>query len=173
MLADPMSTGSGIVGDAAAAFARGMDVTGDMRASRAQARAQRRKRKAKGQLGVFQDSDEEEDEGAEGAEGAVEGGEMTEETLEDGTIVQVPVKRKKEKEQKEYIGPWAGWEGEHIGIVRPTEEEYEEQEEQGGAPLNKKQKKSVTKDSGPREVLFGEEKSVFHGESDEQLIRWR
>jgi pre-mRNA-processing factor 17 len=42
-------------------------------------------------------------------------------------------------------------------------EEYEEQEEAGGAPLNKKQRKAVIKDSGKKEVGFGEEKSTFHG----------
>lgn len=73
------------------------------------------------------------------------------------------VKRKKEREQKEYVGPWAGWEGEKIETVGPTKEEYEEQEEGGGAPLNKKQRKQVIKDSGKAEVGFGEEKSTFHG----------
>lgn len=154
-----------ISGDTAAALARNMDLTGDMRPSRAQQKAIKRKRKAKGQLGVFQDSDEEEEEGTEAAGANDAQDAMVEQTQEDGSVVLVPAakKAKKQKEQKEYIGPWAGWEGEHIGVVRPTEEEYEEQEEQGGAPLNKKQRKSVTKDTGPREVLFGEEKSVFHG----------
>ena len=72
-------------------------------------------------------------------------------------------KKKKEKVQKEYVGPWAGWEGESLEMVAPTQEEWEEQEEGGGAPLNKKARSKVIVDAGKKEVGFGEEKSVFHG----------
>ncbi|ORY70610.1 WD40-repeat-containing domain protein [Leucosporidium creatinivorum] len=144
-----------ITGDVHKAYQHGNDLSGEIRASRSAIRAQKRKRKAKGELGVF-DSEDEEEEGGEGE------GEMEEVVGEDGTVTQVP-KKKKEKVQKEYIGPWAGWEGEKIETVGPTEEEWEEQEANGGAPLNKKQRKAVIKDAGAKEVGFGEEKSIFHG----------
>lgn len=141
------------MGDVHRAYQDGNDLSGEIRASRSAVRAQKRKRKAKGELGVFDSEDEEEAEGE---------GEMEEVVGEDGTVTQV-AKPKKEKVQKEYIGPWAGWEGEKIETVGPTEEEWEEQEANGGAPLNKKQRKAVIKDAGAREVGFGEEKSIFHG----------
>ena len=145
--------GSGaVVGDVHKAFQQGNDISGEIRASRAATRAQKRKRMAKGELGVFDSEDEDEPE------------EMEEVVAEDGTVTEVP-KKKKEKIQKEYIGPWAGWEGEKIEVVAPTEEEYEEQEAAGGAPLNKKARKAVSKDAGVKEVGFGEEKSIFHGQS--------
>lgn len=150
-----------VVGDVHKAFQQGNDLSGEVRPSRAAIRAQKRKRKAKGELGQFDSEDEEEEEAVEGAEGE---GEMEEVVGEDGETKLVPVPRKKkEKVQREYIGPWAGWEGEKIETVQPTFEEYEEQEAAGGAPLNKKQRKAVIKDSGAKEVGFGEEKSVFHG----------
>jgi uncharacterized protein YecA (UPF0149 family) len=38
----------------------------------------------------------------------------------DGEVRQV--KRKKEKVQREYLGPWAGWEGENLALARILEE---------------------------------------------------
>ncbi|KAM0786548.1 hypothetical protein ACM66B_002005 [Microbotryomycetes sp. NB124-2] len=144
----------GVVGDSNKAYLNHFDTSGDHRLSKAAHKAQKRKRKAKGNLGEF-DSEEE-------AEDDDENAETEDQVQEDGTVVQV--KKKKEKVQKEYLGPWAGWEGENIGTVAPTEQEYEEQEEAGGPPLNKKQRKEVLKDSGRQnEIQFGQEKSIFHG----------
>ncbi|KAK4046824.1 hypothetical protein OIV83_005820 [Microbotryomycetes sp. JL201] len=145
---------AGIVGDANKAYMNNFDTSGDYRLAKAAHKAQKRKRKAKGKLGEF-DSEDEADDGDEA-------GEMDEQVQEDGSVIQV--KKKKEKVQKEYLGPWAGWEGENIGTVAPTEQEYEEQEEAGGPPLNKRQRKEVLKDSGRQnEIQFGQEKSIFHG----------
>lgn len=138
-----------IVGDVHAAYANDGAFAGDIRITKAAQRAQKRKRKGKGTLGEFEDEEEEEEEEVAG-EGGVEG--------EEGAP-----KKKKEKVQKEYVGPWAGWEGESLETVAPTQEEWEEQEEGGGAPLNKKARSKVVVDSGKKEVGFGEEKSVFHG----------
>lgn len=138
-----------IVGDVHAAYANDGAFAGDIRITKAAQRAQKRKRKGKGTLGEFEEEDEEEEEEVAG-ERAAEG--------EEGAP-----KKKKEKVQKEYVGPWAGWEGESLEMVAPTQEEWEEQEEGGGAPLNKKARSKVIVDAGKKEVGFGEEKSVFHG----------
>jgi pre-mRNA-processing factor 17 len=145
-----------ISGDAAAAFQNGNAMIGDVKPTRAAVRAMKRKRKGKGAVGEFEEEDEEEDEvPAEGAE-PVDG-----EMEVDG---EAPKKKKKEKVQKEYVGPWAGWEGESLETVGPSIEEYEEQEEGGGAPLNRKERvKAVLDNGGKKEVGFGEEKSTFHG----------
>ncbi|KAK4692534.1 hypothetical protein P7C70_g9107, partial [Phenoliferia sp. Uapishka_3] len=99
--ANPSFGGEGYVGDLAKAAANGGDFIGDVKPTRATIRATKRRRKAKGTLGEFDDPDEEEEvEEAEGEDAEMELG-------EDGE----PKKRKKkEKVQKEYIGPWAGWE---------------------------------------------------------------
>ncbi|KDE06182.1 hypothetical protein MVLG_03464 [Microbotryum lychnidis-dioicae p1A1 Lamole] len=157
-----------IVGDARKAAQNGNATVHDVKISRVDARATKRKRKGKGQLGVFDDSDPE----PEGEEGEGEGEGETEQVVQDdGTVIEVPKVKapKKDKVQKEYLGPWAGWEGENIGVVNPSEAEYEEQEERGGAPLNKKQRKEVIKDSG-KEVGFGQEKSVFHGKETHDYL---
>ena len=119
--------------------------------------ATKRKRKGKGTLGEFEDEDEEEEEAAPIEEGAVG---------EDGEPIVAPAPKKKEKIQKEYLGPWAGWEDEDLSPAVPTAEQWEEQEANGGAPLNKKQRKqAVIVDKGKLEVGFGQEKSIFHGQS--------
>lgn len=144
------TTGSLLVGDMSEAFKNNGDSINDVRISKADMRAMKRKRKGKGALGVFDDEDEEEEEEVVG-----------EEVGEDG--VMVPIKVKKQKVQKEYVGPWAGWEDQNLGTVGPTVEEWEEQEERGGAPLNKEQRKRAVVDAGKKEIGFGEEKSTFHG----------
>lgn len=143
------------MGDVQAAQANGGVLVGDRQVSRAAVKAAKRKRKGKGTLGEFDDSEEEEEEVAVG-----ENGEPVEAVAgEEGA----PPKKKKEKFQKEYIGPWAGWEGENLNTVGPTVEEYEEQAEGGGAPLNKKARMKATIDTGRQEIGFGQEKSIFHG----------
>ncbi|SCV70516.1 BQ2448_1910 [Microbotryum intermedium] len=153
-----------IVGDARKAAQNDNATVHDLKISRADARATKRKRKGKGQLGVLDDSDPEPE--ADQVE------EETEQVVQDdGTVIEAPKVKspKMQKVQKEYLGPWAGWEGENIGVVNPSEAEYEEQEERGGAPLNKKQRKEVIKDSG-KEVGFGQEKSVFHGKETHDYL---
>lgn len=153
--ANPSFGAEGYVGDLAAAQANGGDFIGDVKASRATIRATKRRRKAKGTLGEFDDPDEDDD------DAAVEGEDAEMQVGEDGE----PKKRKKaEKKQKEYIGPWAGWEGENIATVKPTEEEWEEQDERGGKPLTKKERARPVIDAG-KQIGFGEEKSTFHGQS--------
>lgn len=107
----------------------------------------KRKRKGKGALGEFDSEEEDEFEDAVAA---------------DGTVTQM-AKPKVAKAQKEYVGPWAGWEGESLDAVGPTEEQWEEQEEQGGAPLSKKARKSVIEHGKAQAVAFGAETSTFHG----------
>jgi pre-mRNA-processing factor 17 len=148
-----------LVGDLQAAQRHGATLVSDVKPSRAQTREVRRKRKAKGKLGEFDDPDEVNEE--EGGEGNEEEEEVVEEGA-DGEVRQV--KRKKEKVQREYLGPWAGWEGENLAVAIPTEEEYEEQEAMGGPLLNKQERrKKLLEDAGKRDIGFGEEKSVFHG----------
>lgn len=152
------------VGNVQAAQQTGGTLVSDFKPTKAQTREMRRKRKAKGRLGEFDDPDEEGEEGGEGGEGeGADGDEVVEEGA-DGEARQV--KRKKEKVQREYLGPWAGWEGESLAVAVPTEEEYEEQEAAGGPLLNKQERrKKLLEDAGKRDIGFGEEKSIFHGAS--------
>jgi len=123
------------------------NLIGEIRPSKAHIRATKRKRKEKGTLGEF-DSEEDDD--------------MEDQVAADGTVTQV-AKPKVAKPQKEYLGPWAGWDGESLDAVGPTEEELEEQEERGGAPLNKKTRKTVIDHGKQQSVAFGAETSTFHG----------
>lgn len=154
-----------LVGDLQAAQRHGATLVSDVKPSRAQTREVRRKRKAKGKLGEFDDPDEANEEGGEG-------GEEEEEVVEEGADGEVrQVKRKKEKVQREYLGPWAGWEGENLAVAIPTEEEYEEQEAMGGPLLNKQERrKKLLEDAGKRDIGFGEEKSVFHGKEERDYL---
>ena len=151
------ATGPGMVGDIHQAYLNGGNLVSDLVISRAKTKATKRKRKGKGTLGEFEDEDEEEEEAAPIEDGAVG---------EDGEPIIAPLPKKKENIQKEYLGPWAGWEDEDLSPAVPTAEQWEEQEENGGAPLNKKQRKQVVVDDKSKlEVGFGQEKSVFHGQS--------
>ncbi|KAK4701782.1 pre-mRNA-processing factor 17, partial [Phenoliferia sp. Uapishka_3] len=51
---------------------------------------------------------------------------------------------------------------ESLDVVKPTVEEWEEQEERGGKPLTKKERSRPVIDAG-KQIGFGEEKSTFHG----------
>ncbi|GAA5832531.1 hypothetical protein JCM11251_001360 [Rhodosporidiobolus azoricus] len=153
---------SQFVGNVHAAYKAGGAGVSDVRPTKRQVKEVRRKRKAKGNLGEFDDPDSEAEE--EGA--AAEGGEG-----EDGPQPPKKKKEKKDKPQREYIGPWAGWEGESMAVAVPTEEEYEEQELNGGKLLNKEERrKKALEDANSRQVGFGEEKSVFHGKETHDYL---
>jgi pre-mRNA-processing factor 17 len=117
------------------AFQNNGAITADLKPTRQAIKAQKRKRKDKGTLGEFDDPDEPPEESA---------GEDIE-----GAPVAPP------KKSKEYLGPWAGWE-EPVTIVDDGPE-FEEVEEHF-----KKSKPIIERSK--REIGFGEEKSVFHGE---------
>ncbi|KAM0745636.1 WD40 repeat-like protein [Meredithblackwellia eburnea MCA 4105] len=159
--ADPsnLGVGGGMVGDLNRARELGGALVGEVKPTRKMRREMKRRRMDKGKLGEFDSSEEEEEEegedgeGGGGEDGGGEGGEADK-------------KRKKKqslKPKKEYQGPWAGWDGEHIGTVGPTEEEYEEQEARGGKPLNKKERANRPIVDEGKQIKFGEEKSVYHG----------
>ncbi|GAA5945171.1 hypothetical protein JCM1841_001897 [Sporobolomyces salmonicolor] len=168
LAAGTSATAPAMVGNVHEAYRNGGALVSDLKPSRAQVRATKRRRKAKGKLGEFDDPDEE-GEGEEDAEGEDDEAEQEGEA-EEGEEGPQP-KRKKAKEQKEYLGPWAGWDGEKIAAVQPTEEEYEEQELHGGPLLNKQERrKKLLEDAGRREVGFGEEKSVFHGKETHDYL---
>lgn len=135
-----------LVGDLHAAAGNDNRI-GEFRPSKQARKETKRKRKGKGTLGEF-DSEEED--------------EVEDVVAADGTVTQV-AKPKEAKPQKEYVGPWAGWEGESLDAVAPTAEEWEEQEERGGAPLNKKARKAVVDVGKQDSVPFGSETSKFHG----------
>lgn len=118
----------------AAAAKNGLSLR-DYRPSRSEVKSMKRKRKGKGELGVFDDPDEEKPEGEEGAEGADDKAKMT----------------------KGYMGPWAGWKDEMVAPLIPEEEEY--------VLPAQRTRKAVIIDKSQKEVGFGEEKSVFHGKS--------
>lgn len=125
-------------------------------------RATKRKRLGKGTLGEFEDEDEEEEEEVDPT--AVEGGESAAVVLgDDGEPIVPKKKEKKDKVQKEYLGPWAGWEDENMGAAVPTDEQWAAQEAAGGAPLTKKQRTKAVLEEGKKHVGFGEEKSIYHG----------
>lgn len=134
----------------------------------------------KGKVGVFEDPDDEDGEdGEEGQEGAGQGEDAQQQGDEQGdkaegeeTTTGGAGKRKKaKKEQKEYLGPWAGWEGDNTTVAIPTEEEYEEQELAGGPLLNKQERRrKLLEDANRKEVGFGEEKSVFHGKETHDYL---
>ncbi|GAA5949520.1 hypothetical protein JCM21900_000248 [Sporobolomyces salmonicolor] len=168
LAAGTSATAPAMVGNVHEAYRNGGALVSDLKPSRAHVRATKRRRKAKGKLGEFDDPDEE-GEGEEDAEGEDDEAEQEGEA-EEGEEGTQP-KRKKAKEQKEYLGPWAGWDGEKIAAVQPTEEEYEEQELHGGPLLNKQERrKKLLEDAGRREVGFGEEKSVFHGKETHDYL---
>lgn len=120
--------------DAAAAY-NGVSLR-DYRPARTEVKSTKRKRKNKGQLGVFNDPDQEEPKGD---------GENGEDPEEDAS------------KEKAYMGPWAGWKDEIIAPPVPEEEEYLMPE--------RRAKKAVIIDKSRKEVGFGEEKSVFHGKA--------
>jgi len=160
------SSAPSFVGDAALAHSHQGATAALVKPSRREVRETKRKRQAKGTLGEFDDPDEQQDDDAAGAgpgEGAGEGA-----AAEDGGDDEAGERQAKrsKKPQREYVGPWAGWDGESLAVAIPTEEEYEEQEAQGGKLLNKEERrKKLLEDANRREVGFGEEKSVFHGAS--------
>ncbi|GAA5989535.1 hypothetical protein JCM11641_005566 [Rhodosporidiobolus odoratus] len=149
-------------GNVHAAYKNGGVMVSDFKRSRKEVKEIRRKRKAKGRLGEFDDPDDEK-EGAEG-EGEGEAEAETEEGDEEEGPQPAKKAKKEKKEQREYLGPWAGWDGESNVPAAPTQEEYEWQEEHGGPLLNKEQrrKKEMEARNG-KEVGWGEEKSVLHG----------
>ncbi|GAA5828416.1 hypothetical protein JCM3770_004692, partial [Rhodotorula araucariae] len=160
------STAPSYVGDLARAAQEGGATVGVLRPSRREVRETRRKRKAKGTLGEFDDPDADADADADGAE-AGEAGEG--EAGAGGADGERQPKRP--KPQREYLGPWAGWDGESTAVAVPTEEEYEEQEAQGGPLLSKEERrKRLLEDANRREVGFGEEKSVFHGKETHDYL---
>ncbi|GAA5834596.1 hypothetical protein JCM5353_004615 [Sporobolomyces roseus] len=157
-----------LIGNVHNAYQNGGASVSQVKPKRQDTRAIKRRRMGKGKVGVFEDpDDEDEEEAVEGEEGE---GEVVEGEGEGGEGSSG--KRKKPKrEQKEYLGPWAGWEGENLSVVVPTEEEYEEQEAQGGALLSKQERrKKLLEDANRKEVGFGEEKSVFHGKETHDYL---
>lgn len=158
------------VGNAGAAMGNQGATAALVKPSRREVREMKRKRMAKGTLGEFDDPDEAQEEAGAGAaagEGAADGAGAQQDNVDgdDDEGAERQAKRAK-KPQREYVGPWAGWEGESLAVAIPTEEEYEEQEAQGGPLLSKEERrKKVLEDANRREVGFGQEKSVFHGES--------
>lgn len=156
-IVDSSPSTSAFVGNVHEAWKNGGELVGERKIAKSVTRAMKRKRKGKGTLGEF-DEEEEEDEELPLVEGELAP------VGEDGEPIIALKREKVEKVQKEYLGPWAGWEDEYIGAVGPTAEQYEEQAEEGGAPLTKKQRKQVVLDEGKREIGFGEEKSIYHGQ---------
>ncbi|GAA5908142.1 hypothetical protein JCM8208_003702 [Rhodotorula glutinis] len=163
------SSAPSFVGDAALAHTHQGATAALVKPSRREVRETKRKRQAKGTLGEFDDPDEQDDEAAAAAgEGAAEG--AAAEGEDDEAAGERQPKRAK-KPQREYVGPWAGWDGESMAVAIPTEEEYEEQEAQGGKLLNKEERrKKLLEDANRREVGFGEEKSVFHGKETHDYL---
>jgi pre-mRNA-processing factor 17 len=162
-----------IVGDLNKAGGLGGQSISQVKPARKDTREIKRRRMGKGKVGVFEDPDEEqeeeEEEQTEEGQGEGEGDGEPEESNQSG---EGSIKRKKpKKEQKEYLGPWAGWEGDNTTVAIPTEEEYEEQELQGGPLLNKQERRrKLLEDANRKEVGFGEEKSVFHGKETRDYL---
>lgn len=138
--------GSGFVGDASNANALNGATVRDYRPPKAQVKAIKRKRKAKGKVGVFDDPAEDKPTKGDGAEG--EEGQDEEASSEEDDL----------KRAKAYMGPWAGWKDEATAPPVPTEEEYQMHE-------RVRNKKGPIIHKSKQEVGFGEEKSVFHGKS--------
>ncbi|GAA6061123.1 hypothetical protein JCM10212_001723 [Sporobolomyces blumeae] len=162
-----------MVGNVHEAYRNGNASVSQVKPTRKDVRETKRRRMGKGKVGVFEDPDDEQDEEAQGEGGAAIDGEEGEEgqALEGGEAASSGKRKKPAKEQKEYLGPWAGWEGEKISVVVPTEEEYEEQEARGGPLLNKQERRrKVLEESNRKEVGFGEEKSVFHGKETHDYL---
>jgi pre-mRNA-processing factor 17 len=163
-----------IVGDLNKAGGLGGQSISQVKPTRKDTREIKRRRMGKGKVGVFEDPDEEQEEEEEQTEeGQGEGkGEGEGEPEESNQSGEGSIKRKKpKKEQKEYLGPWAGWEGDNTTVAIPTEEEYEEQELQGGPLLNKQERRrKLLEDANRKEVGFGEEKSVFHGKETRDYL---
>ncbi|TNY17967.1 Pre-mRNA splicing factor [Rhodotorula diobovata] len=163
------------VGNAGAAMGNQGATAALVKPSRREVREMKRKRMAKGTLGEFDDPDEAQEEAGAGAaagEGAADGAGAQQDNVDgdDDEGAERQAKRAK-KPQREYVGPWAGWEGESLAVAIPTEEEYEEQEAQGGPLLSKEERrKKVLEDANRREVGFGQEKSVFHGKETHDYL---
>lgn len=123
------------VGNAqAAAELKGQTVR-EYRPGKSEVKAMKRKRKSKGKLGVFDDPDR--DDKAEGSQG------------EDGS--------EDDGQERAYMGPWAGWKDEATApLVPEDQQDYE--------IIERKTNKGPLLDKSNREIGFGEEKSVFHGE---------
>ncbi|GAA5895842.1 WD40 repeat domain-containing protein [Sporobolomyces salmoneus] len=159
-----------MVGNQGEVYRNGGASVSQVKPARKDVRATKRRRMGKGKVGVFEDPDEEDEEG-EGEEETGEGEEVTEEGEGEGATSGAGKRKKPKKEQKEYLGPWAGWEGENLTVAVPTEEEYEEQELQGGPLLNKQERRrKLLEDANRKEVGFGEEKSVFHGKETHDYL---
>ena len=105
----------------------------------------------------------------------LKGGQTVEELRPSKAIVKATKRKRKEKgtlgvfdpdnpeegaevegQPKAYVGPWAGWEEDKNMEPEPEVEEYEEHA--------KRSKKGPIIERSKREVGFGEEKSVFHGQ---------
>ncbi|MBW0544466.1 hypothetical protein O181_084181 [Austropuccinia psidii MF-1] len=132
------------VGDVHAAYKNGGILASEIKISKATKKATKRKREAKGELGVFDEEEEEEEE-------------------EDQAEGQMDIDAKPTK-SREYKGPWAGWQDEHIEPVGPDEEEYEAAKRAStSASVTKKQ--ATEQNQGKREISYGEEKSTLHAKS--------
>lgn len=130
--------GSSFVGNSAAVAKHGGQSIAELRPQKSVTKATKRKRKDKGQLGVFDDPEDDEEK-AEGEDGA-------------------PAAADKSDKMKGYMGPWAGWKDEMNAPAVPSQEEWELHERR----INKK---GPIIERSKKEVGFGEEKSVFHGKS--------
>ncbi|KAH9456427.1 hypothetical protein Pst134EA_011656 [Puccinia striiformis f. sp. tritici] len=127
------------VGDVHSAFKNEGMLASEMKITKAMQKKVKRKREDKGELGVFDEEEEEEEAGEDGAP-------------------RPPTK------SREYKGPWAGWQDEHLEPVGPDEEEYEAAKRAStSSSIVKKQ--ATEKGQGKREVAYGEEKSTLHAKS--------
>ncbi|KAG0140917.1 hypothetical protein CROQUDRAFT_325849 [Cronartium quercuum f. sp. fusiforme G11] len=132
------------VGDVHSAYKNGGVLASEIRISKAVKKATKRKRENKGELGVFDEEENEED---------------PLETEGDANPI-----ASSSKKSREYKGPWAGWHHEHIEPVGPDEEEYEAaQRASSAASVAKKQ--ASQSNQAKREIAYGEEKSTLHAKS--------
>lgn len=131
------------VGDVHLAHKNGGMLASEVRVSKAVKKATKRKREAKGELGVF-DEEEQDDDDDEGGE--------------DGKP-----KASSSNPSREYKGPWAGWNDEHIEPVGPDEEEYEAARRATSAASAAK--KQATSHNQAKQITYGEEKSTLHAKS--------
>ncbi|KAH9817925.1 WD40-repeat-containing domain protein [Melampsora americana] len=135
------------VGDVHAAYKNGGTLASEIRITKATQKATKRKRQDKGELGVFDEDEEEEEEVQQ----------------EDGTTDPKP-KASSSSKSREYKGPWAGWNDEHIEPVGPDEEEYEAARRASSAASAAK-KQFTSSNQAKREIAYGEEKSTLHAKS--------
>lgn len=140
------------VGDVHAAHKNNGLLASEVKLTKAIQKATKRKREDKGELGVF-DEEEDQEEAEEGKQ-------------EEGEDKPTKSKMKATKQSREYKGPWAGWQDEHIEPTGPDEEEYEAAKRAStSSTLNKTQIQDKNPQGGKREVAYGEEKSTLHAKS--------